>query len=250
MSIFAEMWAIIEPFLTGETFLLRRAVKVDKTGLWLLGAILTLGGGFLIYLLYRVSPFLERYLERTVMILAYLVMALIVCVAVLRRFVFGLIEEAGRLGELNFIMQPFYELLKAYPLGWSQSIPPLMFLVLAWFACSYNVGTRSHLAFSEVRLRLPRLGQFLCLSLDAALWIVFAWVLVVTSSVVVFGTNLANESTVDGTDFKLPLWYFNVAVPLSFIFLSGRAIRTWATDLHRYLYDEELVETFKMGGDD
>jgi len=250
MSVFAEIWAILEPFFTGETFLLRRAVKVDKTGLWVLGGIITLVGGYGVHSLYRLSPFLERNLERTVMILAYLSMALIVCVAVLRRFVFGLIEEAGRLGELNFIMQPFYGVLKAYPLGWSQSIPPLMFLVLAWFACSYNVGTRSHLAFSEFRLRLSRGGQFLCLSLDAVLWILFAWVLVVTSSIVVFGTNIANETTVDGTDFKLPLWYFNIAVPLSFIFLSGRAMRTWATDLRRYRNDEELVGTFKMGGED
>ena len=250
MSIFMEMWALFEPLFNGEPWNLRRTMKADKTALWLIGAIITLGGGFFIYLLYRLSPLLERYLERTVMIVAYLMMAIIVCVAVLRRFVFGLIEEAGRMGELNFIMQPFYEFLKAYPLGWSQSIPPLMFMVLAWFACSYNVGTRSHLAFSELRLRLPRFGQFLCLSLDALLWITFSWILIVTSSIVVFGTNIANESAVDGTDYKLSLWYFNIMVPLSFIFLSGRAMRTWATDLSRYRNNEELVGTFKMGGDD
>ena len=166
MSIFTEMWTILVEFYAlmaevagGEKyptyFPLQKATRTP--GAWGLGLILVLGGGYLVHLVYRSAPFIARNLERTVMIVSYLIMAGIICVSVVREFVFKSLYPAGtNPADLTGLSKAFFDFLSAYPLGWATTIPPILFMILVWFACSYNVGTRSHLAFSEFRMKLPR----------------------------------------------------------------------------------------------
>ena len=61
------------------------------------------------------------------MVYSYLAIALIIFWGVIDRFVFNDQEP------------------------WSTTIPPLLFMVMAWFGASYNVRLRTHLSFSEFR---------------------------------------------------------------------------------------------------
>jgi len=258
MSIFGEMWTILVEFygLIAEVaggekyptyFPLQRAMRTP--GAWGLGLILVIGGGALVHMVYRRVPYVARNLERFVMILSYLIMAGIICASVVREFFFDMLAPAGARGDLNAVLQPIYNFLNAYPLGWATTIPPIMFMVLVWFACSYNVGTRSHLAFSEFRMKLPRSGQLACLTLDMLLWLSFAWIVIVGGFQVTLN-SAANSAFVDDTNSRLLLWWFVILVPLSFILLSGRAIGVWLDDIKRYRSGEQMVETFAIGGGD
>ena len=43
---------------------------------------------------------------------------------------------------------------------WSTTIPPFLFMIMAWFGCSYNVKLRTHLSFSEFRMKMTRARQW------------------------------------------------------------------------------------------
>lgn len=257
MSIFTEMWTIIAEFsalisevAAGEKyptyFPLQKAMRTS--GAWGLGLILVLGGGTLVHILYRRVPYAAKNLERFMMIVSYLLMAGIICVSVIREFVFKSLFPAGtNPNDLTGLSAPIYNFLSAYPLGWATTIPPILFMVLVWFACSYNVGTRSHLAFSEFRMKLPRNLQLACLTLDMLLWLAFAWVIIVGGLQVTLN-NAANGSPVDDTNYLLMIWWFVILVPISFVLLSGRAIGVWMDDIARYRSGEQMVETFAIGG--
>lgn len=259
MSIFGEMWTILVEFWNlmaevagGEKyptyFPLQSAMRTP--GAWGLGLILVLGGGFLVHLLYRRVPYIARNLERFIMIVSYLVMAGIICISVIREFVFKSLYPAGtNPAELSGISERFYNFLSAYPLGWATTIPPILFMILVWFACSYNVGTRSHLAFSEFRMKLPRPLQLACLTLDMILWLSFAWIVIVGGFQITLN-NAANGAPVDDTNYLLMLWWFVILVPISFILLAGRAMGVWRDDIGRFRSGEQMVETFAIGGGD
>ena len=256
MSVFSEMWAILAEFgaLIGEIwggekypnyFPLQSAMRTS--GAWVWGFILVLGGGFLVHFMYRKVPFLARHLERTVMIVSYLVMAGIICASVIREFFFDMLAPAGAKGDLGGLLQPIYAFLNSYPLGWATTIPPILFMILVWFACSYNVGSRSHLAFSEFRMKLPRGMQLACLTLDMILWLGFAWIVIVGGLQLTLN-NAANGAPVDDTNYLLMLWWFVILVPIAFVLLCGRAIRVWIDDIARFQKGETMVETFAIGG--
>ena len=250
-TILAEFWALVSEVAGGEKyptyFPLQRAMR--SSGAWGLGLILVVGGGALVQLVYRRVPAIARNLERSVMIVSYLIMAGIICASVIREFFFDMLAPAGARGELGALTQPIYAFLNAYPLGWATTIPPIMFMILVWFACSYNVGTRSHLAFSEFRMKLPRQGQLACLTLDMVLWLSFAWIVIVGGFQITLN-SAANSAFVDDTNSRLMLWWFVILVPLSFVLLSGRAIGVWLDDLRRYRDGDQMVETFAIGGGD
>lgn len=188
-------------------------------------------------------------LERILMIITYLSMAGIICASVLREWVFDGLAVDGLNGELNWFLTPIYEFLNAYPLSWATTLPPLLFMVLVWFACSYNVRTRSHLAFSEFRQNFPRPIQMATLTLDLALWLSFA-VIVIVGGLKLVLNDVSNERPVDGTDFKMMLWWFNILVPASFVLLSGRCLEVWFEDIKKFKNGDALVGTFAIGGDD
>ena len=87
---------------------------------------------------------IDRNIEKIVVLICYVAMAGIIFVEVIRRFVFQ--SQAA----------------------WSTTIPIYLFLWVTWMGAAYNTRIRTHLRFDEVRARLPYNAQFACLCLDAA----------------------------------------------------------------------------------
>jgi len=220
-SIFGDVAAVIAAILEGDSWGMKEAF--GGPGIWLVGLIAVLLGAWLIAKLYRLSPFIEKHLERALMVWSYLLIAGIIFVEVVRRFVFN--EQVP----------------------WSTTLPPYLFLIMTWFGCAYNVRLRTHLAFSEFRTNLPRLGQMLCLSLDAVLWIGICWVVAVTSMRVVVN-SAANFQIMLGTD-NVMQWWFLLSVPISFVMLAARAYQNLSEDIANFRSGEDLISTAVIGGE-
>ncbi len=188
---------------------------------WSFGLIVMMLGAALILALFKLVPVLDRHLERTLMVVAYLAIAAIIFVEVIRRFTLNVQEP------------------------WSTTLPPYLFLLLTWFGCAYNVRTRTHLSFGEFRSRMSRGMQLVCLWLDGALWLGMAWIVIVTT-LRVTANSASNFQILLGTDHVM-IWWFTILVPLSFIILAARAVENMAEDLHRFRNDEPLVEMAALG---
>ena len=213
--------AILSTAMAGDSWMLSDALRSPAA--WPLGLAVTVLGGLAVALLYRLVPPLDRYLEPAVMVTAYLLIGGIIFVEVIRRFGFG-------------VQAP-----------WSTTIPPFLFLVMTWVGCSWNVRLRTHLAFSEFRNAMPRPLQMACLTLDAVLWVGFAWVVVVTSTRVV-ANSAANFQIMLGTDDVMQ-WWFLVSVPISFVLLAARAMENLGQDWARYHTEAPLIEPAVIGAD-
>lgn len=150
---------------------------------------------------------LDENIEKSVMLVAYLTMAAIIFVEVIRRFVFQLQAP------------------------WSTSIPIYLFLWVTWLGAAYNVKIRIHLSFTEVRLRLPYHAQFGCLVLDAVCWIGFA-LMVIYFTVEQVQLVKMNFAIVQGTD-DIMQWWFYVITPLAWALIIFRALQNlwedWCT---------------------
>ncbi|WP_171236247.1 TRAP transporter small permease [Ruegeria sp. HKCCA6837] len=221
MSFWAETGAIFSAFLSQDSFEIQSALESNAT--WVLGAVVAALGGVAIMLIYRAVPFVERHLERSVMVYSYLAIALIIFWGVIDRFVFNDQEP------------------------WSTTIPPLLFMVMAWFGASYNVRLRTHLSFSEFRTAMPRGGQLTCLILDAILWFGFAVIVIVTTTRLV-ALSASNFQIVLGTD-NIMQWWFLLAAPLSFFLMVGRVFQNLAGDLHNWKTGEPLIKQAVIGAD-
>lgn len=213
--------AIVSAALAGDSWMLSEALR--GAAAWPLGLAVTVLGGLAVAFLYRAVPMLDRYLEPTVMVTSYLLIGGIIFVEVIRRFGFG-------------VQAP-----------WSTTIPPFLFLIMAWVGCSWNVRLRTHLAFAEFRNSMPRPLQMACLVLDAVLWVIFAWVVVVTSTRVV-ANSAANFQIMLGTDDVMQ-WWFLVTVPIAFVLLAARAIENLGQDFARYRTEAPLIEPAVIGAD-
>ncbi len=222
MDMIAGMGEIIAAFLSNDSFEVQSAMR-GNSGIWPLGLIATLVGGALVALIYKTVPFIERHLEPTVMVASYLAIGYIIFAGVVQRF-----------------------FLDGQP-PWSTTIPPFLFLIMAWFGCSYNVKLRTHLAFAEFRKAAPRPVQFSLLMLDAVLWIVFAWIVVVTTTQESVRAA-ANFSIMLGTDNVLQ-WWFLVTVPVAFILLTARVMMNAARDMRVYREGGTLIQDAVIGGD-
>jgi TRAP-type C4-dicarboxylate transport system permease small subunit len=233
-ELFSGIGEIIAAFASGSSWEISQALNLSAA--WMVGLVILLAGGFLIMGLYRLSPFIERHLEGYVMVISYLTIGGIIFFGVIQRFV------PGMLG-LDFSTTPDW--LKPWP--WTTTLPPFLFLVMTWVGCSYNVKLRTHLAFSEFRTNMPRIGQMFMLTVDAILWIGFSWVVIVTGSRVV--ANAAdNFQIVPGTN-DLMQWWFILAVPVSFIFLVARVLENWFEDLRRFRSGDTIIKQAVIGGD-
>ncbi|GAB5447971.1 TRAP transporter small permease [Gymnodinialimonas sp.] len=233
-EIFTGMGAILAALADGDAWTIRSAVNTE--GAWGLALIAMLLGGFIIMMVYRYVPFIERNLEPTVMVVSYLTIGGIIFFGVIQRFV------PGMLG-MDFSNTPQW--LQPWP--WTTTLPPFLFLVMTWVGCSYNVKLRTHLSFSEFRTNMPRPVQMVLLSVDALLWMGFSWVVLVT------GTRLAvnaasNFQIVPGTD-GLMQWWFILAVPMSFVFLIARVMENWSRDFSNFRSGNKLIEQAVIGGD-
>ena len=153
----------------------------------------------------RAVSLVDRHLERIVILICYMSMAGIIFVEVLRRFFLN--EQAA----------------------WSTTIPIYLFLWITWIGAARNVRLRTHLSFDELRARLPRIGQFLCLSLDAILWLSFGVIVIIYSTEQVL-LSRSNFMIVQGTDHVMQ-WWFYVATPVAWGLLMIRTIQNWLDDL-------------------
>ncbi|MEO0501622.1 MAG: TRAP transporter small permease subunit [Pseudomonadota bacterium] len=193
------------------------------SGAWPLGILITLIGAVAIAGIYRAVPWIERHFERSVMVWSYLLIAAIIFVEVFRRFVLN--QQAP----------------------WSTTLPPFLFLIMTWFGCAYNVRRRTHLAFAEFRTNMPRGGQLVCLTLDAALWFGFCVIVVVTATRV--ATNSAsNFQILLGTD-NVMQWWFLVTVPVAFILMAARVVENLRDDFANYRNGQPLIKQAVIGGE-
>lgn len=219
MPIWSDLAALVAAFGSGDSFEVREALRAETT--WVFGAVFLGGVGSLMAWLYHRVPVFERYFERTVMVTSYLAIALIIFWGVIDRFVFS-------------NQQP-----------WSTTIPPLLFMIMAWFGAAYNIRVRTHLSFSEFRARLPRGGQFLCLGLDFVLWFGFALIMLVTTLRLV-ALSASNFQIVLGTDNTMQ-WWFLVSAPVAATLMAARAIENIQDDLHNYRTGAPLLRQAVIG---
>lgn len=217
---FQGMQEILSALAAGDSWMLSEAMRHPV--MWPAGLVAMLILAAAIMLIYRTIPWAERNLEQTVMVVSYLAIGGIIFVEVIRRFVFQ--QQAP----------------------WSSTLPPMLFLIMTWFGCSYNVKLRTHLAFSELRTNLPRVLQMGCLMLDALLWTGFAWVVFVTSLRMVV-SSASNFQNLQGTD-NIMAWWFLIAVPFAFTTLVARVMENVMGDIDRFRRNEKLIEQAVIGG--
>lgn len=221
MTVWSEIGAIFSAFATMDSWEIRNALASE--GAWYVGTVATAIGGLVVMWIYRMVPLLDRHLERTIMVYSYLAIAFIIFWGVIDRFVFS-------------NQQP-----------WSTTIPPLLFMIMAWFGAAFNVRLRTHLSFAEFRTIMPRWGQMACLSLDAVLWFIFAVIVVVTTSRLT-ALSASNFQIVLGTD-NVMQWWFLLTVPIAFILMAGRVFENLADDIANYRSGAPLIRQAVIGGD-
>ncbi|MEO0501788.1 MAG: TRAP transporter small permease subunit [Pseudomonadota bacterium] len=222
MELISGMGVIIAALMTGDSFELQTALR-GNAGMWPLGFIVTLVGGLAVAALYRAVPVIERNLEPTVMVVAYLAIGYIIFAGVIQRFY-----------------------LSGQP-AWSTTLPPFLFLIMTWVGCSYNVKLRTHLAFAEFRKAAPRGIQLGLLIIDAILWFGFAWIVIVTTAQETVRAA-ANFAIMLGTD-NVMQWWFLGTVPIAFILLAARVFENLSQDLKKYRNGSEMIEAAVIGGD-
>lgn len=165
---------------------------------------------------------IDAKIERIIILVAYVFMAGIIFVEVIRRF---LLNEQ---------------------VAWSSTIPIYLFLWVVWIACAHNVRIRAHLSFDELRAKLSQGGQLLCLMLDAVLWIVFSVIVIyyTTNQVLLSRDNFA---IVQGTDDVMQ-WWFYIATPFAFTLLVVRVLQNVVKDISDYRNGRPLkVQTGMLG---
>lgn len=222
MSIWSDMVTIVTATLSGDiNFNVVKAYRSD--GAWFVFGPLTVVGAFLVHFIYKAVPWIDRHLERTIVVYCYIIMATIIFVGVIQRFVFS------------------------NQVPWSTTIPPLLFMIMAWYGCSFNVKLRTHLSFAEFRTKMPRNGQLACLMLDNLLWFVFAIIVVTTTARVTVNTY-DNFAIVLGTD-NVMRWWFIITMPLCFILLAGRVVGNMFEDLTNFRNGDPLIQQSVIGGD-
>ena len=221
MALWSEIGDILGAFTTMDSWEIRNALKAD--GAWVFGAVATAIGGLLVLWVYKLVPWLDRHLERTIMVYSYLAIAFIIFWGVIDRFIFS-------------NQQP-----------WSTTIPPLLFMIMAWFGAAFNVRLRTHLSFAEFRTNMPRTGQIACLSLDAVLWFIFAVIMVVTTTRAT-ALSASNFQIVLGTDNTLQ-WWFLITVPLSAVLMTARVFENLSEDLRNYRSGAPMIKQAVIGGD-
>ena len=221
MSILAEAIAVIPAIFSGSSWEKRQAFDAD--GMWLFCFFATFIGGYIAYWFYKLVPFMERHLERGISVFVYLIIAAIIAWGVIDRFVFSS-QWSG-----------------------STTIPPFLFMVMAWFACSYNVKLRTHLSFSEFRSKMAPGRQMATLTLDAVLWFGFCWI-AITTSLRFTALSADNFQLVDGVDDVMK-WWFYLTVPIAFTLMSGRVIGNWIEDWGNYRAGTPIIKQAVIGGD-
>lgn len=221
MSLWSDVMGILSALGSGDSWTISKALSTQ--GVWVVGTLSTLIGGLIVTALYNWFPLIDRHFERSVMVYTYLAIAIIIFVEVIRRFVFS-------------VQAP-----------WSTTFPPVLFLIMTWFGCSFNIRLRTHLAFAEFRTSMSRGLQMACLTLDMVLWIGFCVIVVVTATRVA-ANSASNFQILAGTDNFMQWWYL-ITVPIAFILMAGRVLENWFEDLSNFRSGEQLIKPTVIGAD-
>lgn len=221
MEFWSDIGALLSAFASQDSYEIRNAMKSDAV--WVFGTLAAIIGGLVVMWIYTKVPLLDKHLERTIMVWSYLAIAFIIFWGVIDRFVFS-------------NQQP-----------WSTTIPPLLFMIMAWFGAAFNVRLRTHLSFAEFRTAMPRYGQMMCLVLDAILWFTFAVIVLVTTTRLT-ALSASNFQIVLGTDDVMQ-WWFLLTVPLSFILMIGRVFENLRDDFANWRSGQPLIKQAIIGGD-
>ncbi len=221
MQVWSDIGDIVAAFASQDSWEIRNALEGNAA--WVAGTAVAIFGGLLVMGLYRLVPLLDRHLERTVMVWSYLAIALIIFWGVIDRFVFK-------------NQQP-----------WSTTIPPLLFMIMAWFGAAFNVRLRTHLSFIEFRMAMPRAGQLACLVLDAALWFGFAVIVFVTTTRMT-ALSASNFQIVLGTDSVMQ-WWFLITAPLAFVMMIARVFENLWDDISNFRNGRPMIQQAVIGGD-
>ncbi len=176
---------------------------------------------FIVVILPALLLLFERTPERTIVVYCYIVMAVIIFIGVIQRFVFSV------------------------QVPWSTTIPPLLFMVMAWYGCTYNIRLRTHLSFAEFRTNLGRKGQLFWLTFDNILWLIFCIIVVTTTARVTVNTY-DNFAIVLGTD-DVMRWWFLITMPLCFVLLAARAFENIVEDFGNYRRGDTLIKQAVIG---
>lgn len=221
MSIVSDFSTLMTALASQDSFEIRNALRPQT--MYPIGAVFLLLSGLGMAWVYHRVPLIERYFERTIMVTSYLAIALIIFWGVIDRFVFS-------------NQQP-----------WSTTIPPFLFMVMAWFGAAYNIRVRTHLSFSEFRTMMPAKAQLACLTLDFALWFGFALIFVVTTMRVV-ALSASNFQIVLGTDNTMQ-WWFILSAPVAGVLMASRAVENLQDDFKNYREGKPLIRQAVIGGD-
>jgi len=135
------------------------------------------------------------WIEKAVMLAAYLTIILVVGLETIRRIITG--EQAA----------------------WGPEVAMGAFVWLSWFAMASGVRTGAHLSFTTLRDRMPKRMRQGMEVFDCLLWFVLGAVVMVASWDVVMLNQRFNQ-TIFGTD--IPVAAISIAVPLGWGFTMLR----------------------------
>lgn len=156
---------------------------------------------------------IDSNIEKTIIIISYFIMTLIIVTEVIKRFCFH-------------TQSP-----------WSTQVPLYLFLFLTWFSAAYNVKARTHLNFITLRQKFSPRGRWLCSILDCLCWWVLG-ILVIRYTVEQVYLNYSMFAMVFGTE--LMSWYFMLSTPLGWILILYRATQNLIQDTRAYFHNEEI----------
>ncbi len=137
-------------------------------------------------------------IEDTVMLVSYITLIVLVGFEALRRMITA--EQAA----------------------WGPEIALYAFVWLTWFSMSSNIRNRRHLAFDELRSRMPKSLRTGFEIIDCLLWLGLG-VIIIHASTGIVGNNLRMEQVVFGTE--IPLWAATIAVPVGWSFSMIRILQ-------------------------
>lgn len=137
-------------------------------------------------------------IEDAVMLVSYVTLILLVGIEALRRMVTT--EQAA----------------------WGPEIALYAFVWLTWFSMSSNIRNGRHLAFDEIRIKLPRPVRRGLEVVDCLLWLVLGGI-VIHSSAGIVENNIRMEQVVFGTN--IPIWAATIAVPVGWAFSMIRVLQ-------------------------
>lgn len=123
---------------------------------------------------------------------------------------------------------------------WGPEVALYAFVWLSWFSMAKHSRFGTHLAFSEVRGKLPEGGQRFLGLLDCVFWLVVGTVIIATS-VGVVQRQISMGQIVFGT--SIPLAAASLAVPVGWSFSMLRIIqRGWLI-----VFDWEKLKSERLG---